>query len=263
MENNTINNNVELKCKWCNKLFKRKSPKISHEHKQLCKPKSQRAYCSYCDISCNTLSEYNHHIMTESHIKKLITPSGPSIQKTTTVYQLDPYLSDNDKVVIDSTGVNNVILKYKDNTNEILNLSSKTELETDIETEINKEKYINDLNKRNYALSYQDIINNEIYNKPEPTEIQESILCKLVDANTEISDDKRNIFLGILKSLSEDDAEFMTTYIRDCNGIDLESKQIYLELIDKFILKLTQIYNQGYKSINGKDIKIFISKLSK
>jgi hypothetical protein len=55
----------------------------------------------------------------------------------------------------------------------------------------------------------------------------------------------------------------MTTYIRDCSGIDLESKQIYLELIDKFILKLTQIYNQGYKSINGKDIKIFISKLSK
>jgi hypothetical protein len=257
------NNNINFNCKWCNKLFKRKSPKISHEHKQLCKPKSQRAYCSYCDISYNTMNEYKQHIMTESHIKKLITPSGPSIQKTTTVYRLDPYLSDNDKVVIDSTRVNNVILKYNDNTKETLNLSSKTELELDIENDINKAKHINDVNNRNYALSYQDIINNEIYNKPQPNDNQELILCKLVDANTEISDDKKAIFLGILKSLSEDDAEFMTTYIRDCNGIDLESKQIYLELLDKFILKLTQIYNQGYKSINGKDIKIFISKLSK
>ena len=257
------NHNIDLKCKWCKKLFKRKSPKITHEYKQLCKPKSKRTYCNYCDISYNTMNEYQAHIMSESHITKLITPSGPTIQKTNTLHQLDPFLSETDKHQLDNTTIGNVILKYEDNKKEKLNLDTKTQLEKDIEIKQEQEKYIQEVSNRNKALSYQDIINNEIYNRPEPNESQEEILCRLVDARDELTEDKRKLFLDILKNLSEDDAEFMTTYIRDCNGIDLESKQIYLELIDKFILKLTQIYNKGYKKIGGKNIDIFISRLSK
>lgn len=258
------NNNESMTCKWCRKQFKRRSPKVTHEYKQLCRTKANRTYCSYCSISFDDSKEYKHHLLSEEHIKKLIGgTTEPVIKKTNVKNQLDPFLTEDDEVVLANTKINKVVIKYANDTKEKIDLNQKTETELELEAEQEQQEYLEQVAARNATLSYSDIIQNEIYNRPFPNENQEYILCQLVDANDELSDDKHTLFLQILKDLSEDDADFMTTYIRDCNGLDLESKQIYLELIDKFILKLTQIYNQGYKTIGGKNIEIFISRLSK
>jgi hypothetical protein len=273
---NTKDNPIDLKCKYCSRQFKRRSPKVKHEANQTCMPKHKRTFCSTCNITLSTVSEYKKHLTSPEHIKSLLTSdkNQPEIikQKPITVLDIDPMLSQEDKVKIASTKVSEITMKFEDDNGFIhkrkLNLDKETELEKEITAEKEEREYINEIADRNNPnalgyTSYQELIQQEIYNRPMPTEAQEEILCRLVDANDDLSDEKRALFLGILKEMSEDDAEFMTTYIRDCGGLDMESKQIYLDLIDKFIMKLTQIFNKGYKQIGGKDIINFISRLSK
>jgi len=60
-----------------------------------------------------------------------------------------------------------------------------------------------------------------------------------------------------------DDANYLMSHIRTCNDIDIKSKQIYMDLIDRFIMELVKLINNGIKKIGDKDISMFISKLSK
>jgi hypothetical protein len=273
---NPKDNSKDLICKYCSRQFKRRSPKVKHEGTQACIPKHKRTLCGICNITFTTVSEYKKHLTSPEHIKSLLTSDDnqPVIikQKTVTALDIDPMLSQQDREQINSTTGSGITMKFEDASGNIqrtkLNLDKETQLEKEITAEKEEREYLNEIADRNNPTamgytSYQDLIQQEIYNRPMPTEAQELILCRLVDANDELSDDKRSLFLGILKEMSEDDADFMTTYIRDCGGLDMESKQIYLELIDKFIMKLTQIFNKGYKQIGGKDIMTFISKLSK
>jgi hypothetical protein len=266
----------DLICKYCSRQFKRRSPKVKHEGTQACIPKHKRTLCSICNITFVTVSEYKKHLTSPEHIKSLLTSDNnePVIikQKTVTALDIDPMLSQQDREQITSTTGSGITMKFEDDAGNIhrakLNLQKETELEKEIANEKEEREYLNEIADRNnpHAMgytSYQDLIQQEIFNRPMPTETQEEILCQLVDANDDLSDDKRQLFLSILKAMSVEDADFMTTYIRDCGGLDMESKQIYLELIDKFIMKLTQIYNKGYKQIGGKDIMTFISRLSK
>ena len=286
-KNTQLETSSDLKCKWCKKQFKRKSPKIKHETQQLCIPRIKRTICLVCNIKFNTPNEYKTHLTSKEHIKTLIKEDtdNDAIQfiKTdeVTSIDVDPFLSRSDKLEFSTLGnnltftenhsLNDELSTYKgfmNTTKNKLNLDEETELEVEIRNEKEQANYLNEISSRNnlrakgYS-SYEELIREEIYNRPMPNDKQEEILCQLVDLNDELSDDKRDAFLEILKNMTEDDADFMTTYIRDCGGINLESKQIYLELIDKFVRKLTQIYNQGYKKIGGKDIIIFISRLSK
>jgi hypothetical protein len=288
---------INLKCKWCHKIFKRKSPKINHELKQLCRSKTIRTYCTYCDITFPNIEEYKLHLISEEHIKKIITKDDAIIkkEKKLTQYDMDPYLSNNEKNVISTNKCNNIIIKYNDNHTEIitsnidnniplnkkdvksifnvkkkekLNLITETEIEKELKEKKEKKEYLEEIsNRNNYKkngyTSYQELIQEEIFNKPQPNKNQEDILCQLVNLNDELVEEKKKSFLEILKKLEENDADFMLTYIRDCNGLSMDSKQIYIELINKFIIKLTEIYNKGYKMINGKNIMNFISKLSK
>jgi len=266
----------KLICKFCNRKFKRKSPKVNHEKKQLCVDKKKRTMCIICNLDFNSVEKYKNHLTSENHIKTLFTDNIDDTEiikkKKTTLYDLDPYLSNIDKNTIQSKHGKNITLKYTDKNgyiiNEKINLNDKCDLEKEIIKEKNEKLFIlnniekNDFSNKGYT-SYEELIKSEIYDKPIPNKNQEIILCKLVDLNDEITDDKQSAFLKILKYLDVDDSEYMTTYIRDCNGINLESKQIYIELITKFVNKLTQIYNQGYTQISGKNIQDIISKLNK
>jgi len=286
----------ELKCKWCKKQFKRKSPKVKHETNQLCIPITNRTICSICDITFTSIKELKQHLTSKEHIKKIIGDTDDNVEivreQQITSIDIDPYLTKQDIIKYSKNDGKNITLKLttdNDNndtnplsvnnetnlafmntdTNKLkLHLDEETELEAEIREEKEEQEYLDEISQRNNLAakgysSYQELIQNEIYNRPMPNEAQEEILCQLVDLNDELSDDKRTAFLQILKNLDETDADFMTTYIRDCNGLNMESKQIYLELIDKFIRKLTQIFNQGYRQISGKDILTFISRLSK
>jgi hypothetical protein len=274
--NETNNLSKELICKYCSRQFKRRSPKVKHEDSQACVPKHKRTLCGICNITFTNVSEYKKHLTTSEHIKSLLTSDDnePVIikPKKVSALDIDPMLSQHEREQIDSSTGSGITMKYEDDYGNLqrtkLNLNKETDLEKEIAAEKEEREYLNEIADRNnpnamgYS-SYQELIQHEIYNRPMPTETQEEILCQLVDANDELSDDKRQLFLSILKGMSVEDADFMTTYIRDCGGLDMESKQIYLELIDKFIMKLTQIYNKGYKQIGGKDIMTFISRLSK
>jgi hypothetical protein len=254
----------ELVCKWCKKQFKRKTPKKTHELKQLCVSKNNRMYCEYCDISFNILADYEKHIVSDLHFKNIFSTSETKLKISSIKNKLDPYLTESEQEELDNFKISNVTLKYYNNMSERINLNVKSNIEKEIEKEKDKEDYINEVISRNNNLSYKDIIENEIYNLPTPNENQNIILSKLYDARDNLSDEKKELFLHILKNINENDADFMSTYIRNCVGLDLESKQIYLELINKFINKLTEIYNKGYLTIGGgKDIKQLITKLSK
>lgn len=274
--NNSTTNFKDLICKYCSRQFKRCSPKVKHEASQVCIPKHKRTICVVCNITFHNILEYKKHITSTEHIKSLISrdDNEPIIikEKEITTYDIDPILSQNDKEMLTSTIGSTITMQYKDKNGNIrstkLNLDEETELEKEIINDKEQNNYLNEIADRNnpnamgYS-SYQELIQQEIYNRPTPNEKQEKLLCRLVDANDDLSDEKRQLFLNILKDMNENDAEFMTTYIRNCNGINLESKQIYLEIIDKFIIKLTQIYNKGYTQISGKNIVNFISRLSK
>jgi hypothetical protein len=271
--NHLIKEQNDLICKYCSKQFKRRSPKIKHEINQICVPKKLRTICVSCNLTFISHDKFKEHLISEQHIKNLLSSDNTEIirERPITAIDIDPFLSTLEKNEIVKPSTNIILYKEENNgniTKQKFNLAEETNLEKEIKEEREEKEYLEELSNRNNPIikgysSYEELVRQEIYNRPIPTERQEEILCKLVDLNDELSDDKRDAFLDILKNMTEDDADFMTTYIRNCGGIELVSKQIYLELIDKFVRKLTQIYNQGYKKIGGKDIIIFISRLSK
>lgn len=280
-----MNNN--LNCKWCNKQFKRKTPKNKHEKLQLCIPIANRTICTICNITFSNIKDFKIHLTSKEHIKMIICDDNDINiirEKQIKSIDIDPYLNNTEKNTFSTLGNNITLTVNNNNTNKDeqqnlsfmntnankikLNLNKNTDLENEIKNEQYNKKYIKNITDRNNILnkgysSYQELIENKIYNKPTPNNIQENILRKLIDLNDEIYDDKKIYFLQILKNISINDADFMTSYIRDCIGLNLESKQIYLELINKFIKKLIELYNLGYKEINNTNIADFISKLSK
>ena len=66
-----------------------------------------------------------------------------------------------------------------------------------------------------------------------------------------------------MRLISLDDANYLMSHIRRCEELSLNSKQFFMNIIDKFIMELVKLLNKGITKIGDKDIRLFVAKLSK
>ena len=247
-------------CKLCNKCFKSELQKNNHERKQICLPKHKRTYCAICDISFNTINELKFHNIDIDHITKLNALKPDRIKINNHIYNADPYLNEEDIKLMDKSIIgDNLTIIYKDNT--VSKLS--TEDSKDKINEESKDENIIKYQTQNNKIDYQEIIEKEIFNKPNITLRQQKILKYLSLHQSNNANIIIQKFKLILSKINLDDADFFASHLRESNIIDLKFKQLLGKYLDLFINALISKYNDGQELYNNMNIIEFVTKLTK
>ena len=277
----------DTRCNRCNKVFKTKKSKTRHIHKQICVSKDEKTYCNLCDYTADNKTDYRKHLLSISHLSKIsnIKTKSVEIQHPTDLFTLDPYLTTNEKRSIHNNfDTAYLTLNHKNNTISKIDIKQEKErLETikkaedavkrqaeaerlKAEKEAEAAKYINGVHyvvEPENNLDYQSILNAELFTVPPKTERQQRIINFLIKAQTVDDTIKKEKLKQILRLVNMEDANYLMSHIRKCDDINLQAKQFYMNFIDKFIMELIKLVNNGIEYIGDKKIVLFIEKLSK
>jgi hypothetical protein len=275
--------NEELVCKNCKKNFKTKKSKTRHQIRQICIPKEKRTFCETCNFTAPDKTVYKNHLLSEEHLSKLVNiiPSKVNIDTVPNLFNLDPYLSKKEKQdIINPYSISNITeltFKHKDNTISRINTAQENAKIAAIEqkkkeaVEIKRKedeakKYINGVHyiaEPENKLDYQSILKAELFTIPPKTIRQEKIINFLIRAQNANEQVKKDKLKQILRLITMDEANYLMSHIRSCEELSISSKQFYMNFIDKFIMELVKLMNNGIKVIDNKNIEQFIAKLSK
>ena len=288
MESNNI-------CHLCNKKFKTKKSKTRHIFKEICVPDKDKTYCKICNISTNgDRNAFKKHLISVEHLNKISSLTTRPVEIVSEdIFAVDPYLTNDEKQSISGFKINNLVINHSDNTISKINVDAelkKAELYKKKQEALEEIKKQQELEKRNELerqkkeeeakkylggvhyiaepenkLDYQSILNAELYTIPPKTERQIRILNFLIncDKKNVSIDDKKQKIKDILRLINLDDANYLMSHIRRCEELSLNSKQFFMNMIDKFIMELVKLLNKGITKIGDKDIRLFVAKLSK
>ena len=246
------------KCKYCQKEFKRERHKENHQLKQTCIPKEKRTYCNVCNISFSTMNELKFHYLNIEHIDKLNETHPDKITINNDIYNADPYLTKDDIKQMDNSIIgDNLTIIYKNNTIEKLSTETACNKHSEL-----LEETITNYEVSNKSTNYQEIINNEIFNKPRLTERQTKILKYLSLQSTNVNN-AISKFKLILSKIDLNDANFFASHLRESAIIELKYKQLFGKYLDYFINALITKYNNGEETFNNMNIMDFVTKLTK
>lgn len=283
MKNKKIDVSTDLTCKHCRKQFKTKKSKTRHQTQQICIPKAKRTYCATCDFTADNKTVYKQHLLSREHLSKLvnITPTKVDITPAESIFALDPYLSNDEKVdITNKFSLNNIstlTFKHKDNTISRIDLArenakiaaieqAKREAEEVKRKEEEAKKYLGGVHyvvEPENKLDYQSILNAELYTIPPMTERQKRIISFLVKAQDVTEAVRKEKLRQIFRLINMDEANYLMSHIRRCKELTVAGKQYYMNFIDNFIMELIKLINRGIVIIGGKKIEDFITKLSK
>lgn len=261
-------------CKLCNKSYN-----------------SRKEYETHL-ISIEHLQNYNEIKTTNIDNEKKVN----HIIKKKNVFLNDPYLSNEEKkeLFIEKTPESIIIKKQTDPNNiyQVNVKNAKTFIDKEIEYKKQREKYEEEIKKiinhekemkkkqelhdKNYinnhhyieqpnnSFDYNEIIRAELHAIPPKTERQERILGYLIKCQKMDDSYKKQKFLEILKLLSLEDANYLTSHIRTCKDICDNTKQLYMDIIERFCNKLILLLENGIKSIDEiPSIEDYVIKISK
>lgn len=286
-------------CKLCKKLFKTKKSRDRHQKFQLCKPISERTYCKYCDFTTNDKKIYKKHLISIEHLNKINTIISSSDNEKNNNFTNDKKIFLEKKevktnletieihrknlIIPEKKKVSTAVKKVNKITND-LNLQKNIEIQNQKnlaekkKKEIEKKQKIDNydkhyLNEGSFVnhyisepknkLSYNDILKAEMNAIPEKTQYQTKICDFLVNIKDKNISEKEELFKKILKLINLDDTNYLLSHIRTHPDLSINDKQIYMNIIDKFILKLIEIMNNGYETLGGKKIQDIIIRISK
>ena len=193
-----------------------------------------------------------------NHIDKLNNNKPDLLTINNEMYNADPYLNKKDiKIMNNSIIGENLTIIYKNNTIEKLSTESECNKHSELE-----EETITNYEVSNKSTNYQDIINNEIFNKPRLTERQTKIFKYLSLQSTNINN-AISKFKLILSKIDLNDANFFASHLRESTLIELKYKQLFGKYLDHFINALINKYNNGEDIFNNMNIMDFVTKLTK
>ena len=260
-------------CKLCNKSYENR--KKYEEHL----------------ISIEHLQNYNR-IETKNIDNEL---KKNKILKKKDVFLADPLLSaDEKKELYIEKPITSVIIKKQNDPNNLYQVNVKKArsfIDKEIEYKKQRERYEEEIKKiiqkeeelkkkqeeynKNYInghhyieqpnniLDYNEIIRAELYAIPPKTERQERILNYLIKCQKMDNNYKKEKFLEILKLLSLEDANYLTSHIRTNKKLNDNTKQLYMDIIEKFCTKLMTLLENGIKVIDNIPIENYVIKISK
>lgn len=286
----TDKSNSDPCCKWCYKKFTRSSQHKKHETHQICRPKSQRTYCEICNTTYDTVHEFKKHLITKSHIDKLIQPSSNSTQHQQTLadvrvtiqdpmYMLDPLLTPQEATAISmgkDPSSKTMTLYMKDNpTTQIggdMSMDGALMGIRKIATNVNddrtlKEKYVEmresektpkekEIERRQQqTIDYKKILS-QLHGCPEPTERQHRILEYLgrwQNNPVQVMTDK---FKPVLAALKLEDANYLRRHITEApaNILSMAAKQVYAGYLDTFVDHIIKLTVDGKRTHLAPDV---------
>lgn len=132
--------------------------------------------------------------------------------------------------------------------------------------QIQQQALANEYTRKNQEyenINYSEIIKKDLSENEGPTNRQKKILGYLIHYQHEPALEMIKKMKLILTKIELVDADYLTSYIRNCSQLETKSKQIYCSYIDSFINTLINILEQGQETYNGMDIYDFVSKLTK
>lgn len=284
--------NDNLTCHKCKKKFKSKKSQTLHITKQICISKSERTYCPACNYTAPNKNEYKKHLISIEHLNNISNIKTSNLNEIKNKNKMsfidfDPYLSEQDKHEIKTDDIENITISHKNNSMTKLNVGEaiktieKENIKLQKKAEIKKleemakiekqkleeenKKYINGIHyieEPENKMNYDEILKAELYSLPPKTDYQNKILNFLINIKDKDNNFKADKFKQILKLIKLNEANYLTSHIRR-SELNINDKQIYMGIIDKFILELVKLLNAGYKTISGIDIEKYILKISK
>jgi hypothetical protein len=260
-----------LRCNYCNKLFKTKNSYLSHKRTQICFSSNDKTYCSVCDILFNSKSELEDHLLSEDHYNCINNLTiVPISKRTRDINRLDPILNTQDLKKINTIDIgSNITFVYNDDNIEKQEITI-TSPNLDIDN-INISSSIQNDDNNTITDTITDTINDTDTtdnnntsvdsNKDEQMSRKNKIITFLISNANEKDNAKK--FLQLLNKLSLEDYNGLNNEIIKNSDIPVLAKQQYIKTIQTFIKLLIKKKNKGEKLHNNNDIQDIVTAISK
>lgn len=257
IENNTksIGTKFEKMCNHCNKILKSATTYERHINNQLCYSKNDITFCKICKITMDSREKYIKHLLSMEHLNSIGCNKLETLNtnQPRTILQADPYLSNNEARSIGTNNLGNKFtFVFQNNQTQIVDLMPhKTTLVSTTCNETTAETTVEHKEDSKYK-TFERVL--------EPSEKQKKILVILERVGTE--EEGRTILCKLLDKLHIEDYRGLQTFIRANNNISNELKNVYLDIMDKFITMLVKCRNNGETVYKDKDISKLVISLT-
>ena len=284
ISNNKGHENSNKLCVKCNKTFKAKKSYNSHVKLQVCYKEDEITYCKICDITLQSHNDYIKHLISMEHLNCIGCNKLEVLQRKepSKILLADPYLSNEEAKNIGTNNLGNkYTFIYDDNNTQIINLKFQNQSVISNSNVIDNSEYIttNDTVKNNNIP--------ESYNIPIRSDSPESVcsidsiesighlnsvtnrhikLYSILEKYPHI-EERKKMLLKILtnEKLSVNDYNGLTEIIKhipENNETNIQTKNIYMSVIQYFTKLLIKEKNNGNKSYKGKDIMEIVIAIS-
>ena len=296
------NENLDLVCVKCKKIFKTHNAHLNHVNTQVCFTSDTKTYCKVCKIKFDSRELYEQHLISAEHVsiinKDTLTSiidintislkskkgNNKTINNINNTNSRDPYLDNQDKNIINTNKLFNKLTFVYDN-GDIEYKNINTTIKFDNHHKLNHTSNINvsineNENKINeYELgrcspsSDISLLNNDKYDCDDHQEIDEEHIREqsierqkkilIFLKQNETRDDCDKRFLKLLNKLNLHDYEGLNTFIIKDKTIKIIAKQKYLQAIQSFIKLLIKKKNEGFSNHNDNKIEDIVTYLTK
>lgn len=259
-----LRHDTEYSCKYCKKRFKKSVIRDKHEYEQVCVMNGKKTYCKVCSWTADNISVYNEHLISREHLDKVgrINVTGldmiivnPVKDKMVSMFACDPILSKCDSVDSDKLKVFHTdgSMSRVDGRSETLHELSLSDTDKAIRTTEVANAGI---------IRYHELVERE-RGLAKMTERQLKIMEYLARFQHNSVTEMVDRLKIILDKIGIDDADFLSTHIRNYDGLSVRAKQVYGSYMEKFINALTRRVMVGEKYYRDMDIFEFVAKLTK
>jgi len=276
--NKSIKTKFEKSCNHCNKILKSAKTYAHHINNQLCYSKNEITYCKICNITMDTHANYIKHLLTIEHLNSIGCNKLETLNtnQPSTILQADPYLSNNEARNIGTNNLGNKFtFVFQNNQTQIVDLippkqDNKIQSNATMNSTMHAPVRTTSMNiLRNNILrniehnniEHNNVEHNNVFSSiPEPTDKQKKILLILEKIGTE--EEGRTLLVKMLEKLHIEDYRGLQSFIKCNNNISKELKNVYLDIMDKFITMLVKRRNNGETIYKDKDISKLVISLT-
>jgi len=268
----SIRTKFEKTCNHCNKILKSAKTYEHHINNQLCYSKNEITFCKICNLTMDSRENYIKHLLSMEHLNSIgcnkletLNTSQPS-----TILQADPYLSNNEARIIGTNNLGNKFtFVFQNNQTQIVDLMPPKTNIVSTTCKNKEDKNIAEANITEANIAEANITEDNKEEKYEhktverflePSEKQKKILVILERVGTE--EEGRIILCKMLDKLHIEDYRGLQSFIKSNNNISNELKNVYLDIMDKFITMLVKRRTNGETIYKDKDISKIVILLT-